>query len=210
MTGRNLSSRKKMKKLFRTKRIWISLVVVVIFAASLGLVNVVRNAYTGPLHCQSCHLEQTELWQLSGAHSTETKCSDCHAPWPRVLPTRINVVQQYRDAVVPTNLTVRDERISENCLQCHESVLDGSHTTSESVVLSHRIHFEEGMMCVDCHRNISHDKMAVRTYRPPKRVCYKCHLRDIDVGLQQDQSCMNCHRIILSRQEVREFLGQKP
>jgi nitrate/TMAO reductase-like tetraheme cytochrome c subunit len=199
-----------MKKLLFIKRVLILIGVLIIVLGGLGLVNVVRNAYTGPLHCQSCHSEQTELWQSSGPHSIETQCSDCHAPWPRIVPTRTNVFKHYRDAIMPTDMIASDERITENCLQCHESVLDRSHTTSEIVVLSHRVHLEEDMMCVDCHRNISHDEMVAQTYRPPKRVCYECHLRDIDVGSQQDQSCMNCHRIILSRQEVQEVFEQKP
>ncbi|UCE18420.1 MAG: NapC/NirT family cytochrome c [Gemmatimonadota bacterium] len=105
---------------------------------------------------------------------------------------------------MPTHMTAREERIGENCMQCHASVLDGSHTTSGIVALNHRVHLEEDMMCVDCHRNISHDTMTARTYRPPKSVCYECHLRDIDVGSQQDQSCMHCHRIILSRKEAQD------
>ena len=197
-----------MKKLYLTKRIWVYAAAFVLIACCIGLVNVVRNAYTGSLHCQSCHTEETKVWRASGLHSTETECADCHAPWPRVVPTRINVYKHYRDAFMPTDIVACDERISENCMACHEEVLDGSHTTSEIVVLSHRIHLEEDLMCVDCHRNISHDKMTARTYRPPKRVCYECHLRDIDVGSQQDQSCMNCHRIILSRKEVQDAFGQ--
>lgn len=164
-----------------------------------GLVNLVRNAYTGPLHCQSCHPVQTKLWQDSGPHSIETQCSDCHAPWPHVLPRSANVFRQYRDALLPTDLRARDELISANCMQCHEAVLDGSYVTSIIVVMSHRVHQEDDMLCIDCHRNISHDTKTGRTYRPPKAVCYECHLRDIDVSSPQDHSCMNCHRIILSR-----------
>jgi len=190
-----------MKAIFLQKKIWISLVVLVLMAGGFGLISLVREAYTGPLHCQSCHPVQTVQWMSSGPHSTETQCSDCHASWPHMLPKRINLFKQYRDAVLPNDVTARDEGISANCMQCHEEVLGGAHATSRIVVMSHRIHLEEEMLCVDCHRNISHDTMSGQTYRPPKRVCYQCHLRDIDVGSERDESCLNCHRIILSREK---------
>ena len=188
----------------KQKRVWVPCAVIVVLAGGFGLVSLVRGAYTGSLHCGSCHPQQTEQWQRSGAHSIQTHCADCHAPWPHVVPTRINLFQQYREAVLPINMKARDSDISDNCLECHREVTSGSYRTSNITVMSHRVHLEEGMLCVDCHRNVSHDTMSGQTYRPTKKVCYECHLRDIDVGSSPDQACLNCHRIILSRKTSQQ------
>jgi len=193
-----------MKNVLTQKRIWIPAVGVIVLAGAIGLVSLVHEAYTGPLHCQSCHIDETVQWQASGSHSTETQCTDCHAPWPHGVPARINVLKQYRDEIMPIDMTAHHGRISDNCQHCHEEVLQAEYITSEIVVMSHRVHLEEGLLCVDCHRNVSHDTMTGQTYRPTKGVCYECHLRDIDVSSPRDQSCLNCHRIILSRESGRQ------
>ncbi len=189
-----------------SKRLWICSGILALMVLAGGAVLAVRKAHTGPLHCQSCHADRTKQWKSSGPHSTETTCTDCHAPNGGLTPKTANVFGYYRDIVLPTHVKASAQIMNANCLACHAAVLDGSTVTSGTVLMNHRVHWGEGMTCIDCHRNISHDQMAGGTYRPTKKTCYECHLRDIDAGSSQDRSCANCHRTILSRdgQNVNE------
>ena len=182
-----------------SRKLWTGMAVLALAVLCGGALLAVRRAHTGPLHCQSCHPEQTEQWIRSGSHSLGTTCTDCHAPHSGLVPKTVNVFRYYRDAIVPTHVRASAGMMSANCLACHAEVLGDSSVTSGIILTNHRVHWGEGMACVDCHRNISHDLMAGGTHRPTKKTCYACHMRDIDVGSSQDRSCAHCHRTMLSR-----------
>ena len=47
-----------------------------------------------------------------------------------------------------------------------------------------------GLGCLDCHRNIAHDKAQVETNRPTMRGCFvgECHRKD-----RNKDNCRRCH-----------------
>jgi nitrate/TMAO reductase-like tetraheme cytochrome c subunit len=132
---------------------------------------------TYPAICLSCHARQTSIpmWSASAIHPARVICVDCHAKPGQLFP---------RDFFA-------DQRVNDNCLFCHRKVAEKGIETAHHMKIVHKIHIEESkLMCIDCHRNIAHEKMEVGTNRPRRLTCMECHEEAISGG---PEACMKCH-----------------
>ena len=79
------------------------------------------------------------------------------------------------------------------------------------IKVNHKVHFQQrvdangravDLGCLDCHRNIAHDKAQLETFRPRMASCFvgDCHRKD-----RNKDNCRRCHF-----QQLNELAAQKP
>lgn len=130
-----------------------------------------------PVICLSCHARQTSIsmWAPSDIHPDRVTCVNCHAKAGQLFP---------RDFFA-------DERVNDKCLGCHGHVAEKEIEEAHHMRIAHKLHVEESkLMCIDCHRNIAHEKMEAGTNRPRRLTCVECHEEAISGG---PESCTKCH-----------------
>jgi nitrate/TMAO reductase-like tetraheme cytochrome c subunit len=172
--------------LFRISKnhIWnIALLVLIIFT-SLALTGC-QFVATNPRACQDCHPNLYDMWKESKVHpKSKSDCEDCH----------VKARYQSKPLYLAAPSTVNN-----HCESCHEDVFEQIQVEKVKLIkISHKRHLNENITCFTCHRNVAHDKETPSTYRPRKKVCLSCHLREIE-GSPQDEACMMCHYIILDQ-----------
>lgn len=174
---------------------------IVIFLTGGGWIvaYLIRYSATSENVCGTCHPEILKQWKNSTGHPAEkTSCSDCHSEGHRVFPNEWNVLRFYRDQIVPPEFFADENLTSSRCLECHEDVLDLNHAVKKKVIkFTHRIHFEESLRCVDCHRNAGHEDKTDGTNRPTISQCLPCHLKEF-LGPPKSLKCLNCHDVMLA------------
>jgi hypothetical protein len=165
------------KKILKSK--WVVFVLGPAFTL-LGPVLVIWMGHlmtTYPAICLSCHARQTSIsmWAPSVIHPARVTCVDCHARLGQLFP---------RDFFA-------DDQVNGNCLVCHKPVAEKGIETADHMKIDHKLHTEEAkLMCIDCHRNIEHDKTEAGTNHPSHLTCIECHEEAISRG---PESCMKCH-----------------
>lgn len=151
----------------------------------LSLTGYTRTSET---YCMSCHEywpDAETFFAPSASHHASVKCVDCHIENSTSLISGL----YYAD----------DAFVSAKCLMCHSRVLtegydpeiiaeirpvnkDGQLAKTPMYRFSmkdlHRSHIEENIQCVDCHRNIQHDRFQPRTNLPRIDYCIQCHPED--------------------------------
>lgn len=158
---------------------WVIFVVGPVFTL-MGPVLVIWMGHlmtTYPAICLSCHARQSgiSMWSPSMVHPSRVTCVNCHARPGQLFP---------RDFFA-------DERVNENCLFCHKHVAEKEKEESHHMKIAHKLHIQESkLMCIDCHRNIAHEKMEAGTNRPRRLTCMECHEEAIAGG---PEACMKCH-----------------
>lgn len=128
--------------------------------------------------CLSCHSHQrdTMVWRTSEVHP-QIDCAECHAE---------------PGAILPLNFVADPDRTNANCRRCHE---DAIHTVrlyykynEMKIKIPHKFHaIDMEIQCVQCHRNVFHDKASEPTYRPHMDACAHCHAEETA------SSCRRCH-----------------
>lgn len=132
---------------------------------------------THPAICLSCHARQSSIpmWAPSAIHPVRVTCVHCHALPGQLFP----------------RFFYADERVNENCQGCHGHVVEKDLAEAHHMKIAHKLHVEESkLMCIDCHRNIAHEKLEAGTNRPRRLTCIECHEEDLQGG---PESCMKCH-----------------
>jgi nitrate/TMAO reductase-like tetraheme cytochrome c subunit len=176
------------------------LIVLVIIVGGGGVASyLVRYSATNELVCRQCHPEISELWRKSKGHpSDQTKCYECHSRGLEFTPKDWTAIKHARDQFVPPEYLADDELTSQRCLECHKDVLNLGYKDIKKVIrFNHRIHDQEGLDCVDCHRQAAHEYMTGSSNRPSVNECLKCHLREFE-GPPKNRKCLNCHEVMLA------------
>jgi nitrate/TMAO reductase-like tetraheme cytochrome c subunit len=146
-----------------------------------GFVAVARYTNTDERFCLDCHRSGTNayLWVGSKVHPADIACTECHARAGEIIP------EEFR---------ADETRLNENCERCHKKARgmeQGGPAEVTVVRVSHRMHLSElDGTCMDCHRNIVHDRFLPATNRPRMDYCYGCH--------EEDEPCTKCHLISLT------------
>ena len=140
---------------------------------------------TNPRACQGCHPNLYAMWEESKVHpKSKSDCEDCH----------VKAKYQAKPLYLADPSTVNN-----HCESCHGDVFEQIQVEKVKLIkISHKRHLNENITCFTCHRNVAHDKEIPSTYRPRKKVCLSCHLREIE-GSAQDEACMMCHYIVLDQ-----------
>ncbi|RLB05292.1 MAG: hypothetical protein DRG50_07445 [Deltaproteobacteria bacterium] len=166
----------------RTARGWW--VTGAIFAAVIlsPLFWFVHYTSSSPTICQECHSDVAFLWRGSKIHPTSVHCVQCHKS--KISSSRS-----------PT-MNAADEAINSNCIRCHRDIQDQvfAKQPTKPIRMSHRYHLMEGLVCTDCHRNITHDRNRPGTNRPLKVRCFTCHIREMRWGGWRG-TCFRCHYV---------------
>jgi len=146
----------------------------------IGVVLVILVGHTltaHPLICLSCHARQSSIsmWAPSQIHPSRVSCVHCHAKPGQLFP----------------RFFYADERVNDNCLGCHKPMAGREMEESHHMRIAHKLHIEESkLMCIDCHRNIAHEKIEAGMNRPRRLTCIECHEEAIAGG---PEACMKCH-----------------
>lgn len=146
----------------------------------IGLSFVIWVGHLSTTHaviCLSCHAKQTNLpmWSPSQIHPKKVTCANCHAKPGQWFPM----------------FFYADERVNDNCLSCHPKIAKSEMSEAHHMRITHKFHIEESkLLCIDCHRNIAHEKMEAGTNRPRKSTCVACHEDAVDGS---PESCGKCH-----------------
>ena len=167
------------------KKYWLILsllIIAVLIIVGGGVGYLVHFSATDAIVCAQCHQEIVELWKNSKGHpSQSTTCSQCHSRH-----------------FVPSEYLADDLLTSQRCLDCHEDVLGLGYTVIKKVIkYNHRIHRQEGLECIDCHRNAGHEYLAGGTNRPSIKECLPCHRKEFE-GPPKKMDCLNCHDVMLA------------
>ncbi len=167
-----------------SKATWGIIVAVLLILVAIPGLGLVRFTTGHPFFCLSCHRNQEGvaegMWLGSRVHPANIACVDCHTDARHLLPRKFSA---------------SDERINNSCLTCHPTIPRGEQTdlkTVRIVKISHKLHMDQKVLCIDCHRNIEHDKRPLRTNRPAMETCYNCHKAH-----PRNQACDTCHPINL-------------
>ena len=174
-----------MAKVKYKRRFWTVLSLLILAGMIIGGAGIgyfVHYSATNHRVCAQCHPELVQLWRDSKGHpSHTTSCYQCHS-----------------DHLVPPEYLADDYLTSQRCLDCHEDVLELGYNIKKKVVkYNHRIHRQEGLECVVCHRYAGHEYLSGGTNRPSIPECIQCHVREFD-GPPKSQKCLNCHDVMLA------------
>lgn len=172
---------------------------ILLLGAGALIAYFVRFSGTDVRVCNRCHPKIASLWKESNGHKVEqAKCYQCHSEKIRILPSGLNVFRHYRDQLVPPEYSADDDLISQQCLECHNDVLDLGYTPKKKVInFNHRIHLGERLKCMDCHRSSGHEYMTASSNRPTIYECIQCHYKEFE-GPPKSRKCLNCHDVMLA------------
>lgn len=173
--------------------------ILVVIGISAITSYLVRFSATNELVCRQCHPELSALWRQSSGHPAEqTSCFECHSHKLDLKPKEWNIFRQVRDQLTPPEYLADDDLTSKRCLDCHQAVLNLGYKVKKKVIqFNHRLHWVEGLECVDCHRTAGHEYMRGGTNRPTALECMECHIREFE-GPPKSQKCLNCHDVMLA------------
>lgn len=172
------------------------------FAAVLALAGMgafvagARWVNTSPSQCASCHPELTAMWERSQGHPADrVLCHECHTQHVE-LPESPNALAYVRDTLIPERYLSADERIEPLCEGCHAGIRGAETEQRKIIKLNHKVHLappsdgQPALGCLDCHRNIAHDKALLETNRPTMAGCFagECHRKD-----RNKDNCRRCH-----------------
>jgi nitrate/TMAO reductase-like tetraheme cytochrome c subunit len=167
----------KIKNILKSKWVLFGVGPVLTLIGVVLVIGIGHTLTTYPMICLSCHAKQTSIsmWSSSAIHPARVTCVNCHAKPYQLFPRNF----------------FSDEKMNDNCLFCHWDVAEKGMETADHMKIDHKLHTEEAkLMCIDCHRNIEHDKTESGTNRPSHLTCTECHEESISGG---PESCMKCH-----------------
>ncbi len=184
------------------RQFWIVLSLLILFIliiAGGGIGYLIRYSATSDKVCRQCHPELIDLWKNSNGHPADsTTCYECHSEGMKIVPANWNVLKHARDQFVPPEYLADDSLTSQRCLECHQDVLEWGYQIKKKVIqFTHRIHWQEDLECVNCHRTAGHEYMSGSTNRPSIQECLECHIREFQ-GPPKNQKCLNCHDVMLA------------
>lgn len=158
------------------------LILAFLIAGSASIGYLVHYSATNYRVCARCHPELFQLWKNSKGHpSHSTSCYQCHS-----------------SHLVPSEYLADDSLTSKRCLECHEEVLELGYNIKKKIVkFNHRVHRQEGIECIECHRYAGHEYLAGGTNRPSIMECLPCHRKEFN-GPPKKLDCMNCHDVMLA------------
>lgn len=167
------------------KRFWtiiLSMISFILLVVCGGVGYFIHYSATNVSVCAQCHPELVDLWKNSNGHPAHsTSCFECHS-----------------NQFVPDEYSADDSLTSQRCLDCHEEVLELGYTVKKKVIkINHRIHRQEGLDCIMCHRNAGHEYLSGGTNKPSISECLLCHIREFD-GPPKTLKCLNCHDVMLA------------
>lgn len=174
---RSIVNIKNLRTLLKIKWVVFGIGPFIFIIGILFVIGIGRWLTTYPPICLSCHAKQSALpmWEPSKVHSPKVTCVDCHAKPGELFP----------------RFFFADERMNDNCLICHKAIPMKEMEETSPIKINHKLHHEEAkLMCIDCHRNIAHEKFEEGTNRPKKLTCGECHKEDLTGG---PEACMKCH-----------------
>ncbi len=174
------------------------LIAALAFAGVVVFLLAARWVNTAPSQCASCHGELTAMWKRSQGHPADrVSCYECHGQHA-TLPVGPNLLGFVRDQLIPEKYFSTDERLESKCRGCHEAILTAETEQKKFIRVNHKVHLagkdDRGrpleMQCLDCHRNLAHDKAQIETNRPTMTGCFvgDCHRKD-----RNKDNCRRCH-----------------
>lgn len=166
-----------------SKRTWALIAGVLVILAAIPGLGLVRFTTSHPIFCMSCHKNQEPIamWAPSRVHPASVGCVDCHTSRGRITLSH--------------NFSASDDLMNQRCVSCHPDIPGGEQMDLDKVKIvkvSHKQHGDKKVLCIDCHRNVEHDKGTPRTNRPTMETCYQCHQAH-----PRTQACDKCHPINL-------------
>lgn len=163
--------------------VWFIIGIVMVPVLSIPVMGLAKYTTTSSAFCATCHGtgETPDRAIRSVVHPDfgRVGCIDCHA-----LPGQI-VFEGYMKGFV-----AEPERISNNCIRCHEDMTRRNDTKDFkfnflNINIPHKFHIDKGAKCTSCHVNIAHDLNVPQTNRPRMETCNTCHA--------QTDACNKCH-----------------
>ncbi|GAB4261663.1 MAG: hypothetical protein Kow0092_11380 [Deferrisomatales bacterium] len=174
--------------------------IAVLAAAGVGLfLWGARVIQTTPHQCATCHPDLTAMWKRSQGHpADQVTCTQCHGEHA-APPASANVFAYVRDLAIPTAYWSADAAVEARCEGCHGEIRQAETERGKLIKVNHKLHLGAAkgpdgapleMRCLDCHRNLAHDKAQIETNRPTMAGCFagECHRKD-----RNKDNCRRCH-----------------
>jgi cytochrome c nitrite reductase small subunit len=131
-----------------------------------------------PETCMNCHImaPQYATWSHS-SHREVTNCNECHVPHNNVFRKYFFKAKDgMRHATIftlraePQVIFIKQagiEVVQQNCIRCHEQLLNDSRLMVRNTGYSH---FREDRLCWECHREVPHGRVNSISSVPNARV----------------------------------------
>ncbi|MCA9932583.1 MAG: hypothetical protein H6662_09820 [Ardenticatenaceae bacterium] len=114
--------------------------------------------------CGTCHVDTHAEWQVSEHSQSEMACNRCHNPHTTELKTG---------------------SVQELCIACHNE---------ESYFYEFTAHAAEGLLCTDCHLNVSDTELGEghgrreHTFQVDLATCNQCHDQEMHAPMVTDSA----------------------
>ena len=179
------------------------LLLVVALAGLPVLFALARYSRASDTACLRCHLTRPGIgWGQQDPWHGGVGCVECHAR---------------HDELLPIDYRAHPEEMDTSCLRCHGEVAEwtdcsGASENPEKVRYSHKTHREEyGTSCSTCHREMFHNEVPRKSWRPSKQGCIQdchedadslagcelCHEPDVVTPPTEEEAtrgaCVRCH-----------------
>ncbi|MDP2936527.1 MAG: c-type cytochrome [Dehalococcoidia bacterium] len=163
--------------------VWFILAIAVIPPLTTPVVGLARYTTSSSEFCLSCHgagdTPDRSVKSVVHPGFDKVSCVDCHAKHGQIV---------YEGYV--KGFAAEPERVSVNCVRCHEAVplrndAQGFKFNFSDITITHKSHLERGATCAACHSNVAHDLSVPQTNRPRMETCSQCHA--------VSESCVKCH-----------------
>jgi|GEM_PF-2372319 len=161
------------------------LVVVIVLLALAG--RVVTNEITTPGFCRRCHLIEPFYmsWQIGQHAQRSVVCVDCHfeSGWMGQLRGEAYAAIKLGQFMVGAVREPTAARfvVNENCLRCHQDILQTQIKLPGELAFSHEQHVDQNQAkCAQCHPAIGHPGAVTQAIvgqpaRYNRDLCLRCH-----------------------------------
>ena len=183
-----------------TAKIIVSVIMLVlIFAGSLGSYRMYNYTQNDPEFCRSCHTMETAWTRWENSEHSKVGCHSCHTVSPvGGMQLVVNYLMEKPDRNT-NHASIPDKA----CEKCHYS--GDPQWVQVADTAGHKTHAEgQNLACQTCHG------MRLHSFRPSTEICVACHAdhvagqeKAIKVPQMRDLHCVECHPFLRDDSPLR-------
>jgi nitrate/TMAO reductase-like tetraheme cytochrome c subunit len=183
----------------------VSGIILALLFCTAGAINFTMS----PQFCSKCHVMAPEYTTWKASSHLRLACTDCHS---RSVVDNLKEIYIYSTGIYDKPIKMSGKIQDAVCTRCHSQNRD--FTLSFDLIIPHKQHADNKILCVDCHNGVAHGsilsrkvtedgnyqawtdsvgkKQMAKDYTEPKmNVCLDCHIKR-----KITEACEACHTSI--------------